>query len=479
MRTKNLLIGVLVGLLICSLIPSGSAISIRDIYAEEVWKYNAGAEIQSEIIADSNGVIYFGTGWGVPVANDKIIALYPNGTLKWEFNETWGFWHITGLALSNDESVVYAADGGSDVYAIYTANGTKKWGHGINHGDSERPGLCGIVVDANDNIYIGSWCCAEGLYSLNYTGGFRWDLGGDECHSGHAIGKSNTVIYYLDVDFGLREVQLSNGNINWVHKGYSWGCWGTGIEIADDGTIYYQDSEYFYAMNPDGSEKWFFALQDLAYPGAPYGISQTTAIAISSDGNIWFGAWHDYEYRVMCLDSSGNEEWSYVLPDWIGSGFAGMGLALDSYDIVYVGCHDNNLYAIDPTGYLRWNFTAGGEIGSGILLSNDENTIYFGSDDGYLYAITEICTFELLHGIYGWVYDTSTYNILKDTNIACSNTSWSDSTTSNSEGYYEFNNLLSGNYWINASQFGYIDNGALVEVVEGYNETLLSNGDAL
>ena len=470
MRMKNLLIVVVVGLLICLLIPSGSAISIREIYAEEVWKYDAGAEIQSEIIADSNGVIYFGTGWDVPTVDDKIIALNPNGTLKWEFNESWGFWHITGLALSNDESVVYAADGGNDVYALYTSNGTKKWGYGVNHGDSERPGLSGIIVDANDNIYVGSWCCAEGLFSIDYDGNTRWNLSGDECHSGHAIGKSNTVIYYHDVDFGLREVQLSNGNINWLHPDIWLGSWGTGVSIADDGTIYYGGSDYFYAVNPDGSTKWNFAV----------GGNPGTNNVIGSDGNIWFVDINGVaNTKVFVVTPTGSEVWHVTMPDGVWA-WAGTGLALDSYDIVYVGCYDDNLYAIDPSGYLRWNFTAGGDIRSGILLSADESIIYFGSDDGYLYAITEICTFDPeQHGIYGWVYDTSFYEVLKDTNIICSNASWSDSTTSNTTGYYIFDNLAAGMYWINATLHSYIDNNALVEVVSGWNESLLNNCDAI
>jgi len=356
------------------------------------WKYNVEGVIDSVIVTDSNGVIYCGTGYGVSVANDKIVAVNPDGTLKWTFQSSpWGFYIIAGLCLSNDESVIFAVDSGSNVYALYTSDGTQKWMYGYpNPGEDESPGISGIVVDDNDNVYVGSWGGDVGAFSVDYMGNFRWALEEDESHSGLAIGKSNTVLYYLDVSRGLREVQLSDGNINWVHQGYSWGCWGTGIQIDGDGTIYYQDCEYFYAMNPDGSEKWFFHLQDLAYPGAPYGITNPTAVAIGSDGNIRFGAWHEYEYRVMCLKPDGSEKWSYIVGSWIGSGFAATGLALDSNDIVYVGCHDNKLYAINPDGTLRWTYTAGNEINSGIAFSPSEDTVYFGCDDGYLYAIEKL-----------------------------------------------------------------------------------------
>ena len=348
------------------------------------WKYNAGVPLKySDVITDSNGVIYFGAANHF-AANSRIIALNSDGSLKWEFYPPsgWDFYYITGLALSNDESVLFAVDAGSDVYAIYTADGSEKWKYGPSYGDVEEPGLTGIVVDPNDNVYIGSWCCAEGLFSIDYAGNIRWDLGGDECHSGHAIGKSNTVIYYLDVDFGLREVRLLDGVINWVHKGPHWGCYGTGISIADDGTIYYGDCDVFCAVNPDGTPKWSFPIGNYA------GINN----AIGSNGNIWFGDVNGASSKAIVVNPSGVEVWHYDLPDWIGSGFAGHGLALDSNDIVYVGCSDDKLYAINSDGTLRWTYPTGGNVTSGITFSPSEDTVYFGSEDGYLYAIeVEAC----------------------------------------------------------------------------------------
>lgn len=333
------------------------------------WKYNAGRPINSIIVTDSNGIVYFGT-------DEKIIALNSDGSLKWEYNGTppWYFYYITGLALSNDEGVVYVIDGGSDVYAIYTATGNEKWKY-----SAKSPGYSGIAVDTNDNIYIGS-NGAEGLYSLDSAGNFRWGLGGNECHSGHAIGKSNTVIYYLDVDFGLREVQLSNGTINWLHAGLQYGCYGTGISIASDGTIYYGDCSYFYAVNSDGSAKWNFPIGNYA------GINN----AIGSNGNIWFGDVDGATSKAIVVNPSGVEVWHYDLPNWIGSGLAATGLALDSNDIVYVGCWDHKLYAINSDGNLKWTYTAGNKIQSGIVFSPSEDTVYFGSDDGYLYAIESV-----------------------------------------------------------------------------------------
>ena len=333
------------------------------------WKYNVGKDIRSGIITDSNGVIYFGTMW-----SPNVIALNPDGSLKWSYapsapdGDIWG-----GLALSNDESIVYACDG-NYLRAIYTDTGNEAW----SYTDVYLAAQYGsIIVDSNDNIYFANY--GAGLVSVDSGGNFRWRVG-DESHSGLAIGKTNTVIYYLDVDNGLREIQLSDGSINWTHKGINWGCYGTGVSIDTDGTIYYGDCSYFYAINPDGSRKWSFSVGNYA------GINN----AIGSNGNIWFGDVNGASSKAIVVTPSGSEVWHYDLPNWIGSGFAANGLALDSNDIVFVGCSDYKLYAINSDGGLRWTYTAGDKIKSGIAFSPSEDTVYFGSDDGYLYAIEEI-----------------------------------------------------------------------------------------
>jgi len=345
------------------------------------WKYNVEGVIDSVIVTDSNGVIYCGTGYGVPAAKTKIVAVNPDGTLKWAFPSpfAYGFYIITGLYLSNDESVIYVVDGRSDIYALYTSDGTLKWGYGTSYGDAEDPGLSGIIVDANDNIYAGGDSWTASLFSLDSGGNLRWKIEGDDSYSGLIIGKNNTVVYYQD-EQGLHEVQLSDGTVNWDYQGASWGCDGTGISIANDETIYFGDCDYFYAINPNGTEKWNF----------PIGNYAGTNNAIGSNNNIWFVDLYAGNTKVYVVNPSGVEVWHYDLPNWVGSGFAATGLVLDSNDIVYVGCWDHKLYAINPDGTLRWTYTAGDAIPSGIAFSPAEDTVYFGCDDGYLYAIEKL-----------------------------------------------------------------------------------------
>jgi outer membrane protein assembly factor BamB len=54
--------------------------------------------------------------------------------------------------------------------------------------------------------------------------------------------------------------------------------------------------------------------------------------------------------------------------------------------MVYFGSDDGNLYALHAqTGTKVWNFTTNGSIQSSPAVAN--GVVYFGSDDGNLYAV--------------------------------------------------------------------------------------------
>ena len=72
--------------------------------------------------------------------------------------------------------------------------------------------------------------------------------------------------------------------------------------------------------------------------------------------------------------------------------------AVGSDGTIYVGCLDNNLYAISSGGSLKWTFTTQGEIHSSPAVGSD-GTIYVGSNDTNLYAINP-------DGARKWVFST-------------------------------------------------------------------------
>ncbi|MBM3238015.1 PQQ-like beta-propeller repeat protein, partial [Candidatus Poribacteria bacterium] len=54
--------------------------------------------------------------------------------------------------------------------------------------------------------------------------------------------------------------------------------------------------------------------------------------------------------------------------------------------IVYVGSNDNNLYAINPDGSMKWKFKTEGYVYSSPAIGSD-GTVYVGSEDDHLYAL--------------------------------------------------------------------------------------------
>ena len=171
-------------------------------------------------------------------------------------------------------------------------------------------------------------------------------------------------------------------------------------------------------------------------------------------------------------------------------------IVLDEYNhphiayitLAYPGGADSNYATYD--GY-EWY----GEIvddthdtlwyGTDIILYNE--TVHFTyqnfymPDGGLKYATYNLTYMEWQdsNGIYGNVYLLPLYSEGRDTDITCSNDTFNTSTTANTTGYYIFDNLAAGFYWINATLHSYFDDNALVEVASGYNQTLLSGCDAL
>ena len=66
---------------------------------------------------------------------------------------------------------------------------------------------------------------------------------------------------------------------------------------------------------------------------------------------------------------------------------------------VYFGCKDDNLYAINPDGTLKWKYKTEGDVASSPAIGPD-GTIYFASDDSYLYAIEDSGKFGKLKWKY-------------------------------------------------------------------------------
>lgn len=102
---------------------------------------------------------------------------------------------------------------------------------------------------------------------------------------------------------------------------------------------------------------------------------------------------------VFGLESSNHRlQWSYPTGGTVESSPA---IADDG--TIYVGSYDNNLYAVTPDGNLKWQFPTGDKIESSPAIAAD-GTIYVGSVDCRFYAVKP-------NGELKWKYDDPAYDL--------------------------------------------------------------------
>ncbi len=211
----------------------------------EKWRYSSDYILSSPVI-DTNGSIYFGE------YNGNLIALYPNGTLKWSKPNIYSVYSSPAIG---DDGTIYCTSWYNNVYALYPNNGTIKWQFPTGGRMKANPSI------ADDGtIYVCSW--DDYLYALYPNGTMKW--------------KVNT----------------------------NYGC-SNNPSIGPDGTIYVANYD-LYAVNPDGTVKWIFPLGDLR-------LDTFAAPAISADGIIYIGACIDYDHlaggEFIVVNPDGTERW--------------------------------------------------------------------------------------------------------------------------------------------------------------------------
>lgn len=140
--------------------------------------------------------------------------------------------------------------------------------------------------------------------------------------------------------------------------------------IASDGTIYvgaYDDG--FYAINPDGTQKWYYPLPGDGFTASP---------AIGNDGTVYVGG---HDRQLYAFNPDGSVRWTYPVDGALGSSPT---IAPDG--TVYVGCADSNVYAVNADGSLKWSYATQDLVRSSPALDL-AGTIYVGSRDNRLYAL--------------------------------------------------------------------------------------------
>lgn len=337
---------------------SSSSTSNLTVWGDK-WSFLTGGEIRSSTPAIGvDGTIYIGSD------DDKLYAINPDGTKKWEF--------LTGGNIATSPTI--GADGtiycGSDDDFFYAINpdGTRKWS--FNTGGNVN--TTSAALDPNGlSIYVGS--ASDKIFSLNTnTGAQNWVYTVDGDVLSLAAGLNNTLYFSHNGGRNLVSLNTTNSTLKWR---FPHGMFvGGSMAIDDQNAVYFLGdgtNDLIYAINADGTQKWSVTLTGSASRG---GI-------VIADGKVYASTKEITNHLKVLNIADGSTIWNYTT----GKDLSATPL-VDKDGNLYIGSFDENFYVLDANGNLKYKFKTGGSIWSSATMAND-GTVYFGSYDRKMYAM--------------------------------------------------------------------------------------------
>ncbi|HUU30388.1 MAG TPA: PQQ-binding-like beta-propeller repeat protein [archaeon] len=359
------------------------------------WSYQTGGAVGSSAAIGHDGTIYIGS------ADHYLYALNPEGTLKWRFKTGLYVW--SSPAIGRD-GTIYMGSSDSYFYAL-NPDGTLKWKYRTWNSIFSSP-----AIEGDGTVYFGS--DDRYVYALNPDGTLKWRYRtGGEVYSSVAISYDGTV--YVGSKDGHLYALKPDGTLNWKTRIGAYV--NSSPAIGEDGTVYFGSFDNFiYAFQPDGVRKWKYQTGDLV----------NSSPAIGCDGTIYFGS---HDKHVYALNPDGTLKWRLLTDDCVSCS-----PAVGNDGTIYIGSMDFHLYAIDSgtnsglsssiwpkfrrnmnnngniigtqnsfdmAGGMKFRFGTGDRFWwSMVPAIGDDNTIYFGSQDRYFYALLPDGTLKWMFG---------------------------------------------------------------------------------
>ena len=187
---------------------------------------------------------------------------------------------------------------------------------------------------------------------------------------GHAPALGTNGYLYAFSDGYITAIDSRDGRT--VFKDHYFDSWWAPGALGRDGTLYignYSGSSVWAHDGITGDQKGGYTV-DVCVHACP---------AIGVDGTIYLSGRHLY-----AADPLRFREYKWVFE---GGNIFESSPAVGANGLVYAGCMDGKMYAVDSvTGLKRWDFVTGDVVYSSPALGAD-GTVYFGSYDGNVYAL--------------------------------------------------------------------------------------------
>ncbi len=347
------------------------------------WKFKTESRVTSSP-AVSGGLVYFESYDGNFYAVDAL-----SGQLKWKFQtqgeRRFAAKHLHG-ALPAAETMpdpfdfylssptvwngaVYFGSGDGSVYALDAASGQLRWKFQTADVVHASPAI------ADGTLFIGSW--DSYFYALDAaTGSEKWRLKTGEdpvIHNQVGIQASAMVVDGM-VYFGCRDsnfyaVDAKSGQKRWTFNNK--GSWVIGSATALNGKVYFatSDSGKFYALDAKSGAPVF----SLDFRGWP--MFSSPAIA----GHILYLGSH--EGKLVAIDLAAQKiAWTFQTEGSLKNGPTYTKAdGTPNYEAAFTDFFfDDMVIGVDKM------MSVGTVLSSPVVVNN---VIYFGSTDGYVYAL--------------------------------------------------------------------------------------------
>ncbi|ALM75534.1 [protein ADP-ribosylglutamate] hydrolase [Thermococcus barophilus] len=347
---------------------------------ELFWKFKTGGPIVSSP-AVYEGILYFGSSDYYFYAIDSL-----TGEVKWKF-KTNGRIDASPAVWKN---TVYVGSLDGNLYALDAKTGELKWKFEALGSIVSSPVVeYGLVVFGSTGGFI---------YALNATTGEKKWVFKTEGKVEASPAVYGQLLIAGSYDGKVYALGAKSGALIWIFD--AGGPITSGSVVVDSGTVYViAGAKYLYALDVmSGKVKWKRELGRREHYRYAFGwyLSSKEDIPIeegyspSVSAGVIYGA-----YRLEKWYSDGTKKkWLYLSSFDTQNGqtkwqFEVGGPIQNAPTIsggtVYFGCDDGYLYAVHAdSGKLKWKYLINSSIRSSPVIAN--GILYVGADDGYLYA---------------------------------------------------------------------------------------------
>lgn len=362
------------------------------------WVAEIGSPIYygSPALSNDGQTVYVGTSFPLesttPHQHSLVALDVATGAVRWRY--ALGSSEVRSTpAVAPDGSITLLAEersptGGflSAAAVRVSATGALVWRRELGIGASPvNIGFSAPAIGADGSVYVAT----DSLYALNPDGTVRWTRfsTGEELRSSPSIGADGTI-YFVSRNIPLTAMHPDSGRVLWELPLGAQGHVFAAPAIGTDGTIYVAtDACVLYAVSSAGSSLWNY---DAGSAGS--GCTMRSSPAVGSDGTIYLGTSNRTPRPVLfAIRPTGVLRWTYTpsgMPIDVGPEFFEIysSPVIGSDGAVYFGQEFSRVYAVDSqAGAERWVVRALGSIlwssptltlGGILIISDVEGRVY-------------------------------------------------------------------------------------------------------